>query len=79
MFVSRLLKVFREGNPNVARLFSDPQAEEERYLEAEGYFPIMHVMAFHKQLEQREPELPRALFDIFRAGPTSGAKAVGRS
>ena len=65
MFVSRLPKVFREGNPNVARLFSDPQAEEERYLEAEGYFPIMHVLAFRKQLAQREPELPKALYDIF--------------
>jgi 4,5-dihydroxyphthalate decarboxylase len=65
MFVSRLPKVFREGNQNVARLFSDPQAEEERYLEAEGYFPIMHVLAFRKQLAQREPELPKALYDIF--------------
>lgn len=65
MFVSRLPKVFRERNPNVARFFSDPQAEEERYLEAEGYFPIMHVLAFRKQLAQREPELPKALYDIF--------------
>ena len=65
MFVSRLPKVFRERNPNIARLFSDPQAEEERYLEAEGYFPIMHVLAFRKQLAQREPELPKALYDIF--------------
>jgi 4,5-dihydroxyphthalate decarboxylase len=65
MFVSRLPKVFREGNPNVARLFDNPQAEEERYLRAEGYFPIMHVLAFQKQLTQRQPELPRALYDIF--------------
>ena len=65
MFVSRLPKVFRERNPNVARFFSDPQAEEERYLEAEGYFPIMHVLAFRKQLAQREPQLPKALYDIF--------------
>jgi 4,5-dihydroxyphthalate decarboxylase len=65
MFVSRLPKVFRQGNPNVARLFSDPQAEEERYLEAEGYFPIMHVLAFQTQVAQRQPDLPRALYDIF--------------
>jgi 4,5-dihydroxyphthalate decarboxylase len=65
MFVSRLPKVFREGNPNVARLFADPQAEEERYLRTQGYFPIMHVLAFQKQLAQRQPELPRALYDIF--------------
>ncbi|MBM4261024.1 MAG: hypothetical protein FJ145_06210 [Deltaproteobacteria bacterium] len=65
MFVSRLPKVFRDGNPNLARLFENPQAEEERYLKEEGYFPIMHVLAFKKELAQEHPELPTALFDIF--------------
>jgi 4,5-dihydroxyphthalate decarboxylase len=65
MFVSRLPKPFREGHPNLARLFDDPQAEEERYLREEGYFPIMHVLAFKKELAQRHPELPRALYEIF--------------
>ena len=65
MFVSRLPKPFRDGNKNLARLFTDPQAEEERYLREEGYFPIMHVLAFKKELAQQRPELPRALYDIF--------------
>jgi 4,5-dihydroxyphthalate decarboxylase len=65
MFVSRLPKPFRDGNPNLARLFADPQAEEERYLREEGYFPIMHVLAFKKELAQEHPQLPRALYDIF--------------
>jgi 4,5-dihydroxyphthalate decarboxylase len=65
MFVSRLPKPFRDGNPNVARLFDNPQAEEERYLREEGYFPIMHVLAFKRELEDKHPELPRALYDIF--------------
>ena len=65
MFVSRLPKPFSEGNPNVARLFADPQAEEERYLREEGYFPIMHVLAFKNELPERYPELPQALYDIF--------------
>jgi 4,5-dihydroxyphthalate decarboxylase len=65
MFVSRLPKPFREGNSNVARLFANPQAEEERYLREEGYFPIMHVLAFKKELADRHPRLPRALYDIF--------------
>jgi len=65
MFVSRLPKPFRNGNPNLARLFVDPQAEEERYLREQGYFPIMHVLAFKKELAQRHPELPRALYEIF--------------
>lgn len=65
MFVSRLPKAFREGNPNLARLFADPQAEEERYLREEGYFPIMHVLAFKRELAEQHPELPKALYDIF--------------
>lgn len=65
MFVSRLPKPFRDGNPNVARLFADPQAEEERYLREEGYFPIMHVLAFKKELAERHPDLPNALYEVF--------------
>ena len=65
MFVSRLPKPFRDGNKNVARLFADPQVEEERYLRQEGYFPIMHVLAFKKELAERHPEFPHALYDIF--------------
>ena len=65
LFVSRLPKPFRDGNKNVARLFDDPQAEEERYLREEGYFPIMHVLAYKQELSEKFPELPRALYDIF--------------
>jgi 4,5-dihydroxyphthalate decarboxylase len=65
LFVSRLPEPFRDGNANIARLFENPQAEEERYLREEGYFPIMHVLAFKKELAKRYPELPRALYDIF--------------
>ncbi len=65
MFVSRLPKVFRDGNPNVARLFAEPQTEEERYLRTEGYFPVMHVLAFKSELARQYPELPAALYEIF--------------
>jgi 4,5-dihydroxyphthalate decarboxylase len=65
MFVSRLPKPFREGNPDVARLFADPQSEEERYLCEVGYFPIMHVLAYKKDLAKKHPKLPLALYGIF--------------
>jgi 4,5-dihydroxyphthalate decarboxylase len=65
LFVSRLPKPFRDGNPNVARLFENAQAEEERYLSEEGYFPIMHVLAFKKELAARQRDLPQALYNIF--------------
>lgn len=65
LFVSRLPTPFRDGDAQVARLFENPQAEEERYLREEGYFPIMHVLAVKKELAERHPELPQALYDTF--------------
>jgi 4,5-dihydroxyphthalate decarboxylase len=65
LFVSRLPRAFLEGDPNVGRLFANPAAEEERYLREEGYFPIMHVLAFKRELSDRFPELPAALFQLF--------------
>ncbi|MBM2809803.1 MAG: phtD [Chloroflexi bacterium] len=58
-------KPYLQGHPNVGRLFADPKAEEERYLREEGYFPIMHVVAFKRDTAERYPELPGALFTIF--------------
>ena len=65
---------FIEGDPNVGRLFADPQAEEERYLRDEGYFPIMHVVAYKRELAERYPELPGALFRLFEQ-----SKALART
>lgn len=59
---------FLEGNPNVGRLFADVRNQEERYLREQGYFPIMHVVAFRRELTERYPELSGALFDLFEAG-----------
>jgi 4,5-dihydroxyphthalate decarboxylase len=49
----------------VGQFFADSSVEEERYLKEEGYFPIMHVLAFKQELKQRYPELPEALFQLF--------------
>ena len=65
LFVSRLPRPFIEGDSNVGRLFADPNGEEERYLRDERYFPIMHVLAFKRELSERYPELPAALFQLF--------------
>ncbi len=65
LFVSRIPRPFLERTPEIGRFFTEPQAEEERYLNEEGYFPIMHVLAFKRELSERYPELPAALFEIF--------------
>jgi 4,5-dihydroxyphthalate decarboxylase len=58
-------KAYLDGNPNVGRLFPNVQGEEERYLREEGYFPIMHVVAFKSETAERHPELPSTLFRVF--------------
>jgi 4,5-dihydroxyphthalate decarboxylase len=58
---------FLVGHPDVGRLFPDVRAEEERYLQDEGYFPIMHVVAYKRETAERYPELPDALFGAFEA------------
>ena len=65
LFVSRLPHPFIDGDSNVGRLFAEPAVEEERYLRGEGYFPIMHVLAFKRELGEHYPELPAALFQLF--------------
>ncbi len=65
LFVSRLPRPFLDGDCNIGRLFADPAVEEARYLREEGYFPIMHVLAFKRELQERYPDLPLALFQIF--------------
>jgi 4,5-dihydroxyphthalate decarboxylase len=52
-----------EGASDICRLFSDPKAEEERYFHKNGYFPIMHVVAFRTEILDRHPQLARNLLD----------------
>lgn len=65
LFCPRPPQAFVDGHPAVVRLFDNPRSEEERHLKEPGYFPIMHVAAFKRELAERYPELPRALFDAF--------------
>ncbi|NIO10846.1 MAG: ABC transporter substrate-binding protein [Deltaproteobacteria bacterium] len=74
LFVSRIPRPVLEGSSRVGRFFTDPKAEEERYLNQEGYFPIMHVLAFKRKLTTRYPDLPKALFEVFEEARTRAMK-----
>ncbi|MPZ14169.1 MAG: hypothetical protein GEU73_07045 [Chloroflexi bacterium] len=71
-------KPYLDGNPTIGRLFADVRAEEERYFRDEGYFPIMHVLAFKRETVERYPELPRALFELFERARTRRQRCSGR-
>ncbi len=53
------------GKVKTRRLFRDTQAEEKRYFDKYGYWPIMHIMAMSTELAAREPQLPKAIMDMF--------------
>ena len=49
------------GSPSVGRLFEDPKAEEVRYYKANGFYPIMHVVAMKQELADQHRWLPANL------------------
>ena len=53
------------GGGNIRRLFSDPKSEEARYFARNGYYPIMHVVAFKEDLLTKNPWLAKSLTDAF--------------
>ena len=44
------------GSKKIKRLFADPKAEDLRYYKKNGFFPIMHVVAFKDDVLKKYPE-----------------------
>jgi 4,5-dihydroxyphthalate decarboxylase len=53
------------GSKKIRRLFADPKAEDLRYFHKNGFFPIMHVVAFKDEVLKRYPEAAQSLFNAF--------------
>lgn len=66
--------VFLKGDPRVARLFPDYQAEERAYFGKTGIFPIMHVTAIKQEIVDRYPWVPLNLFKAFEEAKALGYK-----
>ncbi len=49
----------------IRRLFADPKAEETKYFIRNGYFPIMHVIAFKDELLEKYPWLAKSISAAF--------------
>lgn len=65
LFYSRTPSQPAEHTDRIRRLFADPRAEETRYLEKNGYWPIMHVVALLEDTVAARPELPALLTAAF--------------
>ncbi len=68
---------FRERAPGVRRLFPDYRAEEERYFQRTGIFPIMHVIALRRQVYEANPWIARNLLDAFEEAKRASLVRLG--
>jgi 4,5-dihydroxyphthalate decarboxylase len=53
------------GGGNIHRLFADPKTEEARYFRKNGYYPIMHLVAFKDEVLAKNPGLAKSVTDAF--------------
>ena len=60
-------RAFLEGDPTIKRLFPDFRAAEQDYFRKTGLFPIMHVVAIRNDMIEADPELPKAVFEMYSA------------
>jgi 4,5-dihydroxyphthalate decarboxylase len=57
---------WRNGDPRIKRLFPDAKAEEMRYFQRTGMFPIMHTVVVREDLLRQYPWLGMNLVQAFR-------------
>jgi 4,5-dihydroxyphthalate decarboxylase len=53
------------GSPKIRRLFADPKQEEVKYFQKNGYYPIMHVVAFRDEVLAKNPGVARSVAAAF--------------
>ena len=53
------------GSKKIRRLFPDPKQEEVKYFQKNGYYPIMHVVAFRDDVLKRDPALAENVMRAF--------------
>lgn len=58
-------RAFLEGNPKIKQLFLDPYTAEKDYYKKTNIFPIMHAVAIRKDVIKENPELPKAIFEMY--------------
>ena len=56
---------FDQGHPNVGRLFEDYLDIEMKYVKETGIYPIMHTVAFKREIVESNPWVAANLFKAF--------------
>ena len=65
--IARPPDCFRNGHPDIVRLFPDFSAMEEPYFKATGVWPIMHIIALQRRVLDENPWVARNLYNAFLA------------
>jgi 4,5-dihydroxyphthalate decarboxylase len=53
------------GSEKIRRLFADPKQEEIKYFRKNGFYPIMHVVAFKDEVLEKNPWLAESVMAAF--------------
>jgi 4,5-dihydroxyphthalate decarboxylase len=65
MMVPHPPKEALRGGGNIRRLFADAKLEESKYFRKNGYYPIMHVVAFKDAVLAKNPDLGTSVMRAF--------------
>jgi 4,5-dihydroxyphthalate decarboxylase len=65
LLFSRTPRAKSGSQEKIRRLFSDPRAAEEAYVNRHGYWPIMHIITLRNEVVNANPELPAQLMEAF--------------
>ena len=68
--------LIEKGHPHVGWLFADPTAVAKDYFKRTGFFPIMHVVGIRRELAERHPWLPGAVYKAFEQAKAEGLKKL---
>jgi len=66
-----------KNTPNVGWLFSDPVAAAKDYFKRTGIFPIMHIVGVRRELADKYPWLPGAVFKAFEQAKGAALEQLG--
>jgi 4,5-dihydroxyphthalate decarboxylase len=67
------------GTPNVGWLFPDPVAAAKDYYRRTRLFPIMHIVGVRRELADRHPWLPGAVFKAFEQSKKKALAHLGET
>lgn len=76
VFSAKEPQAYIDGHPKVVRLFSDYRKIERSYFSKTGIFPIMHAVAIRRDVVEKNPWLPEAVFNAYSQAKQRMYKAM---